>query len=484
MKKILFTTFLLLLFLIIVALFVLPYGLGFVAQHKYTQILGMLSKSNTVQVSLVRYQRGWFSSDATIKISMQMPIGLMQKTTKPLIITQHIAHGPVFSILSGTGQKRLALGQTLITTDANSPFGALHMVSKIKLDGKLVGTFSAPTLQLHYMDVLHGENTAELQGVSGKFMLSADLQQWIAAVDIPEMSVKTDAFTQHLHRTRFFYHLHKSQSGLFLGKHICTIDTMTWHADFIPGKDLKLEKIRLVEQDAEKNKKIQAKIEAELKYVTLKNATYGPQQIQLVISDLDVPALLAWTKALHHFSDAQTSSLQKYQTYRQLLLNLLRRGVQVKIEKLALVTPWGAPSLMAEVDVVQRPMSTFIDLMAATQGRVAVHLPASFVMRLLEKVIVTSPYLSAAVIKTTPPNLAPPSSPLEIAQRQLTEWIDKKWLLPEGDGYTMVILYQGQRMTINNQPIMHRDAPTGQGSTMPTPTPQPPLLPVPVRSDV
>jgi hypothetical protein len=482
MKKMLFTIVLFLLFLIVITLFVLPYGLGFVAQHKYTQIIGMLSKSNTVQVSLVRYQRGWFSSDATIKISMQMPIGLVQQTTKPFLITQHIAHGPVFSLLSGTGEKRLAVGQTLITTHAHSPFGALHMVSKVKLNGKLVGTFNAPTLQLHYTDVLHGENTAELQGVSGKFTLSPDLQQWIAAVDIPEISIKTDTFTQQLHNTHFFYNLNKSQSGLFLGKHICTIDTMTWSADFIPGKDLKVEKIRLVEQDAEKDRKIQAKIDAELKYVTLKNATYGPQQLQITIRDLDVPALLAWTQALHPFSDTPLSSLQKYQKYRQLLLNLLSRGVQLKIEKLALVTPWGTPSLVAQARIAPRPMSTFIDLMAGTQSRVAVHLPASFLMRVLERVVL--PYMQApvsAVTKTTPP------SAMEMAQRQITEWIHNKWLLPEGDGYTMVILYQNQHMTINNQPLIQ----IGTAPQQPSGTTPPiggqqlftPVTPVHVESD-
>src|SRR5690242_19895179 len=106
MKKFLFGLFALCLLAIVGGLFILPYGLGFVAENKYKQIVDVLAKSNNaMQITLMDYQRGWFSSEATLKLELPKNlnaenISLVPSETLSLILKQHIEHGPVFSLAS------------------------------------------------------------------------------------------------------------------------------------------------------------------------------------------------------------------------------------------------------------------------------------------------------------------------------------------------------------------------------------------------
>jgi len=466
MKKFLFSVFLLLLLAVIGALFVLPYGLGFVAQNKYTQILDMLTKSNAVQITLMDYQRGWFSSEATVKV--EMPVSLSAPGVDTLIVKQHIEHGPIFSLTSKTGEKHLALGQTLITTQVNSTLGAVEIVSRIKLNGALVGAISA--LKLRYENPEGKHSIVEFNNLSGTFKLSADLKKFMANLQIPQMMIEADQFSQQTNQMKLTYDLKKSDSGLFLGQRTLTIDAMTWNADFIPNKALKLQGLKIDGRDEEQDHKVNSQIDAELKHLVVNNANYGPQRIVLAVNHVDVPALLALRKGVNSLHKSQVSTEERLTKYQQLLAGLLSKGLEIQVKRLEMVTPWGAPSLTANLTVAAQPISDLAGLMNATNIVAEINVPATFLVRALEKidVITQNPIMADT---TGAASGIPSSNPTHTAQQRITDWINKKWLLPYGRGYKSIIIYQKQQITINAQPL-------NMPSAVPSFSPSTPTVPV------
>ncbi len=450
MKKSLWNLLVVLLFVIVGLVYLLPYGLGFVAKHKYMQLLDIFAKSNTVQATLVDYQRGWFSSEATVKVSI--PSNSKAENLDTLMVKQSIQHGPLFSITSSKG-RHLSFGQALINTHVESVYGKMDCVNWIKINGGVSGVISIP--KLHYVNTREqGDAVAlDVESILGHFGLSTDLRAFIADFEIPRIAIQTGKSTQEIDGTKLSYDLQKSDTGLFLGKHAVSIETMVFGADFIPDKTLKLQKFKIDKHDEEKNHKITSEIDTSLQAITINNATYGPQQLVITIDQLDAPTLLALKKEANILPEQHASFEQLFSSYQQLATTLLRQGIEIQVKKFQMNTPWGAPSLTGSFTVpAQSATSSSEDFMNSVKMTAEINVSGPFLIRALEKLNMTMQSFSvgdtsAGMFQTPPPN------PTRMAQQQITEWLNKKWLIPKNNGYQTVMVYQNRRSTLNGQPV-------------------------------
>jgi uncharacterized protein YdgA (DUF945 family) len=450
MKKSLLSLSVLILITVIGALFLLPYGLGFVAQNKYSQILDTFAKSNTIQLSLVNYQRGWFSSEATVKVVLP---GVPKLAA--LLIQQHIEHGPIFSITAANHQKRLMLGQTLISSQVKTPFGIVDIVSWISLQGAFSGTLHIPTL--YHQTAQQGHSyAATLTGISGDFQLPADLKKIAAHLQIPKAVIKIDHFEQQIDQTDIVYQLKKSDSGLFLGQRRLAIRAVALNFPIYPFK-LQLQGLKAEADGSEQNHKLQSEINIALQQVLFNNAAYGPQQLLLAINQLDVPSFLALSKELNSWKTQPELDDQAYARYQQLLVNLLSHGLQIQVKRLALVTPLGAPQLVGSITFPAQSANDVMTVFTAADAQFNLQIPATFLMRLLEKINgAMMQHVATTMAAATTPIAAPAAPaiiPTQLAQQQVTEWVNKKWLVPKDNGYQISVLRQNRQLTINGQPL-------------------------------
>lgn len=443
MKKFFFIICILLLLTIVGALFILPYGLGFIAQNKYLQILDTFSKSNPVQVTLLDYQRGWFSSNATVKIIS--PIAAKLSAAETLIVKQTIAHGPVFSLTSRAGEKSLLLGQGLITTRIDSALGVVDVVSWIQLDGALSGTVHAPLLR--FADTKENQQIA-VNNLYGVFKLSPNLKQLVAKFNVPQIAIKTGKFEQRIDSANFYYDLQKSMSGLFLGQRTLTIHSILWNTPLY-ASSLKFDGLNVRSYDVEKNHRINDEINIELKEIKTRHASYGPQKIVFTVNGLDTSTLLILKKEFNQLhrngNDLSDTAFAKYQ---QLFAMLLSKGLEIHLKKLQIVTPWGNPSLVANMTLPQQPVlnNDFMRLFETMHVSARANMSATFLMRVLEKFYASGQDLQMAALSNT-------VNSSQIAQQQVSDWVNKKWLIPKDDGYQIDIFYEDGRVLINDQPF-------------------------------
>lgn len=438
MKKFLLTICALSSFFIVGALFILPYGLGFIAQNKYTQVLDVFSKSSAMQMTLLDYQRGWFSSEATIKVTPQSKSGII---TEPFMIKQRIEHGPIFSLASGKGGESLLLGQGLIISHIESTFGAIDILNWIKLDGTLWGNVHAPVL--HFVDA-HAEQDVTVHNFSGVFKLPANLRQFSAHFGVSQIAVKTNKFEQHIDQINLYYHLQKSESGLFLGRRALTVGSMVLDTPVYPSK-LAFNGFNIRAYDTEQNHRTNHEIDIGLQQISINHGNYGPQEMVLAINQLDTATLLTLRKELNKLRRGDALSEQAVAKYQQLFVALLSKGLEIHIKKLQIVTPWGNPSLVADMILPAQPADDDLKrLLRAANMNVAANTPATFLVRALEKF-----YTLTQSAHPTTPNI----DNSVIAQQQVSDWVSKKWLLPKDNGYQINILYQNQYATINGQPL-------------------------------
>lgn len=437
MKKFLLIICILLSLLIASAVFILPYGLGFIAQNKYTQILNAFNKSSVVQVTLLNYQRGWFNSKATVKIVLPSKSTNIASQTW-MTLQQEIAHGPVFSFTSSKGEKSILLGQGLITSHIESAFGTVNMVNWIKWDGAFWGIVRAPVL--HFSNIPNKQEII-ISGLSGFFKLPANLKRFFANFNVPEILIKTDKLEQRIEQTHIRYNLQKSMSDLFLGERSFTARSIVWNTPLYPSK-LKFEDLSIHANSAEKNQRMRDEIDLSLKKIAVNNASYGPQILSLTLDQVDTPTLLTLKKELNKLHGNAYVPEQMLAKYQQLLMTLLSKGIEVQLKKFQIVTPWGNPSLVADIRLPAQPSVSgdIKSLLHASNFKAEANVPATFLIRALENFYANK-------------SNQPDKSVMSIAaQQQVNEWVKDKWLLPKDNGYQITALYQNQSLMINGLP--------------------------------
>lgn len=428
-------------------LFVLPYALGMITQNKYTQLLDVFSKNTAAKITLLNYQRGWFSSEATVEVVLPPTVSITTahtNTPSTMIVKQHIEHGPVFSLVANNGDKTLQLGEALINSHIGSSFGTADAVSWIKPDGTLWGSITTPLLHLANQST---NQSVEIKNLYGIFELSENAKQFVSNFSAKQIIIKTGKIEQHIDQVDFYCDLQKSASDLFLGKRLFTAHSLVWNTPLY-STPIKFETLQIQTHDQEQNHKMNHEIQIALKKIIVNNVSYGQQQLVLAINQLDIPILLALKNAFNHLpsSDLSAQTLAKHQ---QLFMTLLSKGLEIQLKKLQIITPWGNASLVANLTLPPQPTSGFYQLVSAANINAVANAPAVFWIRALEKFHEITQKIQFVVTESVPTQSAN-----QLAQQQFTDWINKGWLLlSKENGYQLKISYQKQQTTINDQPL-------------------------------
>ncbi len=466
--------------ILLAGIFILPFGLGIIAEKKYTQLIGLTSKSTAVKITLLDYKRGWFSSEAALKINLltsktaQKVITDASKQSNDadafqsgvIIIKQSIQHGPVFSLDDANHGKTLLFGQALVTSHVypselktsgiDSQFGNANIITWIKADGSLFGKIEAP--KITYSIPLTSASNAQiskqnltLNNLSGFFNASSDLKRIISKGHAAQITIQDNDIQQLIKQVDVESNLQKSDSGLYVGQQNYFVDSMTWKADF-HDTPLSFNGLKIQTYDEEKNQKMNSILNVELKKFIINNAEYGPQQLTVALDQIDIPSLLKANEALSEEQEGKDNfSLQSLmQQYQQVFLPLLSKGMTVDIKRLKVVTPYGSPSLVAKIKFSPQTNGDFATILNNANVVASVDMPATFLVRLVE---LTSRLNDQSAF-------FPDEKINQDAQQKITNWVMNKWLLPKGNGYEMNIMYENRHLSINGQPFSESN-PTG-----------------------
>lgn len=449
------------LLVVCLGVFVLPYGLGFLIQDKYRHLFQATAHSPIAKLTLKQYHRGWFSSVATIEVAFPAVKG---GPTQTWLLHQEIQHGPVFSFLTNTGKKQLGMGQGAMKSKLlptfNNPAslpqlpsppsttpphtGQVTLLTWIKWDGTIANKVQAASLQLD--NPIHHQ-IITLKNLSGTFSLSPHFDHIIAHLSIPVVTITTPPFKNTLDHVQLHYDLHKSPSGLFLGKHTFLVNLLIAETPHAAEKMI-FNQIYVASQEQEHNQKMYNNAHVVIQQVTWGQTQVGPQEIRFSIRHLDLPSLLELKQALLSLQTTpQPISMDLLKRYSEKVFKILNKGVEVEIQKATFVSPWGSPSFSGKITLPPQSQPKKNSMLLLMDGTISAqaHVPAIFLFRMLEKFYILHTTQELA--------LAPPGAREVWIQQQILHWVNQKWLLPQGNGYKVQFLYQQGRATLNDQPL-------------------------------
>jgi len=372
--------------LIVAGVIISPYFCGLLMQKKYQEIISLYASQGYIQARIVDYQRGWFSSDATLSLKINDPTLQLEnsKASSDLIIEQHIQHGPIF--LPYLADAPSLFGVAFIENHIHfSPaFAALVLPlgiteSTVRIDNNFISFFG------HFYEYFrlgnwqfsdpssHGE--IQLTGLEGIFWISPQEMKFNGDVSVKELFISSEGDSITVKNATLQLDQMKESHGLWMGSHNLNFPEVIYHdieegdvkiyganfsgslhsfADFLNGdKKISIDKIEMGDQ------------------------TIGPAQLQINVEKINIPAIVTMINTYH---DIMTTG-ELYQSRLQnrmleLLPKIITPGANITLSKLKIVTPQG--DLKANGDILWPETKYFSpdslrDLIASSNKNFSLH---------------------------------------------------------------------------------------------------------------
>lgn len=432
--------------ILIAILFFLPLMMGKMVENN----LMKLPSTDEFKFQVLNYHRGWFSSDALIKITLKNPntsqLSLQalqghEQEYVALTLREHIVHGPIMLVRTETGALRLMVGQAYATGGIRQANTSANNATLIKLNGQIdtrvnapIITYQNPTLKIF----------TQVKNLLGEINISRNMSKIVGQVSIDEVNYTNPISKQQFQKTLAKYDLHKTAEELFVGDRSVQLGVFTY-TNIGSNQSIIARDLSLATQSDETHAKINLRLEGKLNSVTMGDKQFGPHNFALAMTDMDAPALYALTRQVYTMPGKNdlTSQIAKslqIARYDQLLMALFSKGMQVHLKQFNVVTQWG--KFNSNADFIFNPLSREtvnpFALLQSVDAKMHVLLPREMVMQVLTQHYEQDPAIT---------------NPTQQAQLQIQEWTANKWLIPEGDSYNVNITYKNREAAINGEPF-------------------------------
>lgn len=461
MKKWLLASFAAVLGLLAVTVFLAPFGIGFLVERTYPQMLAALSQSGDVQLKLVHYQRSWFHSQAQIEVRVAHAdllklsdwVASNNQAALTFVITQTIEHGPWLMVAPRSGKSHLFFGQAMIKSHVNPEIGDIDAMTLVKINGAILSVISAPHIQ--YRDD-NQHVRAEVSGLTATFNLSSDLKSLRGKIQAPDIIMQTETFQQLLHGVTADYQLSTSPSGLLLGSRLTQMKRVVWEADDQDAQIIAVDGLALQSKSEERDGRVDYEMKALIHEITLNENSYGPQQLDIAINHIDVPTLLTLKRELAQINDAEHLSSLQLIKYNELFMMLLGKGLEMDIQKCNLVTPWGVASVNGRV--LLKPQATLAmnldTFLSYVEAKLHVQIPGPVLVQTLAKLDQTALGKEMGLVDAD--HIAEATDTDAYFRQQVKDkiagWVEKNLLVAQGDTYLFDLLFQHDKAIINGKP--------------------------------
>ncbi len=462
--------------LLLLVLLAAPGGMGMLAQKRINQLVQQLPADSPIGLHIVSYKRGWFSS------TMQLDVTLNKiQHTPPIhfLVNETIKHGPVIVDLNN---KYMALGQAfatgeLIVPDDEQAFFKQYVDQTNLLNSSLLlhlfGGFSLNfnIAELTISDPADKSVKITLEGVSSSIEMNGRMDRLASNFQLQSFSGQSAQSIFALNNLEGDSNLAQTPHKLWLGKVNVQTNDASLNTDSKPVFDVK--GIQYSSDSSETKGLLDASNNVSLQSVALYGADYGSGQVGLSVKNINaepLEALKALTKEISQAQQAQSGLAatlklqQKALQSRQLIFQILGRGVQFAIEPIAFKTPKGEiqgkftlnlPNLLTDDkgNPVARPIITIGALVSNANSALSLSIPKVIVQEELQKSILQD---MQAVNQTQATPLTPEQLNDAATQRtteQVQNWVSSGFLIENGNNYEFSASYDKGQLLANGKPV-------------------------------
>ncbi len=431
----------------------LPYGLGFVAEKQYQHLLTGLSEADVIQLQTVRYQRGWFRSEAISQVNLYASaVGLPQTLT--LTFKHDIQHGPW---VKGFGLARIVSAvvlteseQALFDTVSHS-FTPMQWVTRVGFFGGAHIHISSPAFEIRQQS-----DNAELlwQGFEGQWSLNKTFSKVEGQFKLPLLCWKVGA-EEKLKIVDLSDHYDVArEDGVWVGEHQWQVGFLKIH-DWQNMPELQVRVWHHNQSLAESRKgEMALQWEGRLESIYWDKELYGPVKWNIALDNITRDGLLTLRARLKE-GYRPDGSRRVLSAWVDALPKVLNSRPILSIRQLDIDMPQGFLQAQAKIAVGGTPNVNIMrpeTVMKSMEAEVHVAASKSLVQSILETQNArkhAKPLQVPLIATYTPAEIA--QHAIQDTQKQLSLWEEEGWVQSHAVEYKMDVSLKNNSLVVNGR---------------------------------
>lgn len=451
---------------LVVLLLIAYYVMGMMVESTLNKNINAFPKNPILTLHLDKYQRGWFTSEASLNMKMHLPEQTStdssgNKSTSapidfdisfPLIIH----HGPIICSYSGL---RFGIGQ--VSTRPETHYGVL-----INYLNKTVIRYAFPSFSMQTKSMPGNDNFQfEWKGITSLVSIAPNVDKIEGNFDFhglngsaKDMTFKLDGVFNHLDMNRI-------KEGLWVGSYHLDIPSIT--ASTPENKSFALEGFDYKVASNVQDNAFNLNFDLSLKKLLVNDQNYGPAVMKLNINNLDADAIAKINqKQMDWLESGENSELNALALFYE-LPKLLALGPELEIPEINLNLPQGQVLGNFKLSLAKSETFDPNQAMQNAKGEGQLRAPIDVVKALMLSAIKDNLQKQRTDASQSRDNAAESSvpsvaatTPVDVdaeAQKQLDALLEKLtskgYLKVEGQDYIVQFKLENQKLNLNGQPL-------------------------------
>lgn len=464
--------------IIIALLMAMPYGLGVLTQYELNQRQAVINKhfSGSFSSEILQYQRGWFSSNAKVKQSVNVqkfaqnftalltPLlsnqGDLQDGWVTLTYDTKISHGPII-ISHDAGKTRLQLGLAGLSADCNFVWREqirylYQLNSLVHFSGKITTHLQSAKVNVvnKPQDFRMVWDGAHLDAEISRGLDQINLKLAIAPLKAGLISQDTKVDTSAIALTT---NLQRGIEDMWFGNMVLTMQSL---AIVVKGQSsFALQHVDAVSQQSLQNQKVSTTLKYAIDEIKAHGERYGPSEFNLALHDLTAPYLKVVSEMIHK-NNLHTMTKEQLSYFgMQMVPDFLRMldGSQMQLS-FHTTSPQGVINLNVAITAPTQAGKKLDALGFArdAQGSLQMVAPKVIVIALVADKIKeksTPEFLQKAIKAGAVPNLQDlTEESKKKAQDKLQALVNEGWIMADNENFKMDFHYQNGQIIANGIP--------------------------------
>lgn len=276
--------------LLLVALIVSPYAVGFKVKADYQRSIDQFSLLSQYDVQIEQYQQGFYTSDVTLSVSLP-------ELDQPLVLQEIISHGPLNPGLFNQGKSPFtaAVVQGELDTAATdipmlsrlfkqqAPLMYQHILS---FDGTLQSQFYIPPIRT----VLDQDNGKHVLHSSGALLTQHMQQQSLKGeLSVPQIKLLTPSANYSAQGVSLSFSVAEGANQILVGDGVAAIKSLLLDID---NQQFALRDFTLRSVTADNAQLIDTGTQLSVREILASNQKFGPLMLNLSVNGLNAQSLL------------------------------------------------------------------------------------------------------------------------------------------------------------------------------------------------
>lgn len=457
------------------------YGMGLMTERSIKRSIDNLTQVNGLYAEVTEYQRGWFSSNAMINWKLHVPERVVNKNGQAMTVAAQdysmqmplkVYHGPVIMAESG-----LHFGLGYAETDIQLPAkyskqfdemftpesGKPKLVMSLFVNylNKSDITVGVPAFKLF---AKKGDGKFEWEGMYSTTTMTSNLNDVVGQFKINGFSLSKNQTTVQMGEFDTEYDMHRSASGLMLGKAKMDFPSLLVMND--KTKVFEMQGMSFSSNNDVAGSLFSAYLSASLSKIFANGQTYGPGKLEIAIKNLDADVLAKineQTAALQNGTEEERQ--QAVMSLLPELPKLFSRGAQFEISTLNFTLPQGSINGDLSISLPAGENDNPFALAQKVQGHGKLSIPADVLKELmietLKQQMKKQPALQQALIEkiqasqpdTARASLSPEQIAADRADKQIEQFVQSGLITKQGSNYMVEFKLEQGQLTVNGKPF-------------------------------